>query len=956
MSQQVFPVSSINNKPTEATIAQPCPHCGKTDWCYSIGELTVCNRDAEPATGWEKTTKADRNGKPYYAPANPQKSPRPQGRKEYIYGDRNGQPLIKVIRIDDGNGKKRIFQEYWSGVCWVKAKDFPGEKKREYQRQVTVYRYAQVTEAIAQGQAILFVEGEDIVDTLWKLGIPATTNIGGAGKYRAYGSYQGDLEDANLVLCPDRDEPGLKHMEDINKDFPNAKWLYAPPSDFYWTHLPKNGGLDIKDWLEDGATPDDINQAIQQKRIAKLENLIEPENNPSSKNWTQSSLAYELAEHYREKLAWHISNKCWYWYEGEKQGMWSEVSHEAVGRLVTTETTARIGAVFNHDFVAGTIKFLKYHLAVEEWVEAQGLIPLIDGVLDPVTMKLLPHASGYRFLWQLPYKWSQRFVGCQVVTDWLLEAMMGDENLAQLLRAYLKAIVTGRYDLHRFLECIGPGGTGKSTFQRLAIALVGAENTAVTTLKQLEGNRFETASLYGKRLVLITDSERYGGEVSTLKAITGEDQVRNERKGIQQTKGFTYNGMVLVAANETIQSNDYTSGLKRRRLTVPFLHQIPPHLRRDLETEFKPYLAGVLQWVLAMPDADMVRLVVDTEHCVSAIAAFSKEFLLDTNPLADWLDNCCIRDPKAKIYVGTRDKSAEHYLYANYCRWMEGTGSKSLSLRRFSECLVDLCKSQLGLKTIFKSRDNQGAYITGVDIRHNGYQNEPRFITGVFQSDGSVTDGDGLVTDKVTGQTRASDGSDGSDGLFFSDKDSKGENANNHTNEMVSKKLEVNNNLSHPSHRSLPTVSPVTNPVTVTDNSSLNPSLEVGVMVIDHGTEGATSGVMGEKNIVECGDRPVEVSTDEVQEISPVSPTIADSIQQNLEIEKIDYNDYNSVVAALKQACILGEGYEATVGTIYAKACSNVQVLIADSTVIPFESKQYILSCYEWVLNEMSQD
>ncbi|WP_414544417.1 VapE domain-containing protein [Nostoc sp. CCY0012] len=267
MSQQVFPVSSINNKPTEATIAQPCPHCGKTDWCYSIGELTVCNRDAEQAPGWEKTTKRDRNGKPYYAPANLQKSPRPQGKKEYIYGDRNGQPLIKVIRIDDGNGKKRIFQEYWSGVCWVKAKDFPGEKKREYQRQVTVYRYAQVTEAIAQGKTIFFVEGEDIVDTLWKLGIPATTNIGGAGKYRAYGSYQGDLENANLVLCPDRDEPGLKHMEDINKDFPNAKWLYAPPSDFYWTHLPKNGGLDIKDWLEDGATPDDINQAIEDRRI-----------------------------------------------------------------------------------------------------------------------------------------------------------------------------------------------------------------------------------------------------------------------------------------------------------------------------------------------------------------------------------------------------------------------------------------------------------------------------------------------------------------------------------------------------------------------------------------------------------------------------------------------------------------------------------------------------------------
>jgi P4 family phage/plasmid primase-like protien len=964
MSLQVLNDSATNNKPVEVSKTSPCPHCGKPDWCYSIGELTVCNRDAEPASGWERTTKGDRNGKPYYALATPKKSPRPQGKKDYVYTDIAGNPLIKVTIIRPGKTKdKDVYQQYWNGTRWVKAKDFPAELKRSHQQQVTIYRYNEVQGAIAAGKKILMVEGEELADLLWENDIPATTTIGGAGKYRAYGSnYLDSLLNVKLVLCPDRDEPGLKHMEDIYKDFPDAEWLYAPPNDFFWTNLPKSGGLDIKDWIEDGASPDDINQAIQQKRIAKLESLIDPENNPLSKNWTQSSLAYELAENYREKLAWHLGNKCWYWYESQKRGIWSEVSHEAIGRLVTTEATARIGAVFNHDFVAGTIKFLKYHLAVEQWVEAQGLIPLVDGVLDPVTMKLLPHASGYRFLWQLPYKWSQRLMGYQAVTDWLREAMMGDDNLVQLLRAYLKAIVTGRSDLHRFLECIGPGGTGKSTFQRLAIALVGEENTTVTTLKQLEGNRFETASLYGKRLVLITDSERYGGEVSTLKAITGEDQVRNERKGIQQTKGFIYPGLVLVAANEPIQSNDYTSGLRRRRLTVPFLNQIPPHLRRDLEAEFEPCLAGVLEWVLAMPEADMVRLVVDTEQSVSAIAAFSKEFLLDTNPLADWLDNCCIRDPKAKTYVGIRDKSAEHYLYANYCRWMDGTGSKSLSLRRFSDCLVDLCKNQLGIKGISKSRDNQGAYINGIDIRHNSHQNEPRFVTGVGQSDGSVMDGDGLVTGRVTGQTRASDGCDGCDGLFFSEKDSKGEKDNNPlarvnypTNEEVDKKPGVSENPSHPSLSSLATVSPVTAPVTVTDNSSLNPSLEAGDEVIDDGAEGATSGVMGENNLVE-GDRPIEVSSDEVQEISSVSPTVADNCFLNLEIEKIDYNDYLSVETALKKAFRLGSGKEATVGKIYANACSNIQVLIADSTVIPDKLKQYILDCYQCVLNEMSQD
>jgi len=130
------------------------------------------------------------------------------------------------------------------------------------------------------------------------------------------------------------------------------------------------------------------------------------------------------------------------------------------------------------------------------------------------------------------------------------------------------ALVGG--DVQKFLELIGPGGTGKSTLIRLLVAFIGEKNHTATDLKNLETNNFEAAALYGKRLVLISDSSRYGGEVSTLKALTGGDPVRLEKKNKQQTGSFVFDGVIVIASNEAIQTADYTSGLMRRRMPVNF--------------------------------------------------------------------------------------------------------------------------------------------------------------------------------------------------------------------------------------------------------------------------------------------------------------------------------------------------------------------------------------------------
>jgi hypothetical protein len=244
-----------------ATKNNPCPHCGKHDWCYSIGELSVCKRSHEPAPGWEKTSKCDSEGSFFYAPDKPQpwlKPLRPAKTTHYLYPDRLGNPLVRVVRKDDGNGEKTIFQEHWDGKQWIKGL---GEVKRE---NIPIYRYKEVKEAIARGETIFIVEGEGKADLLWSLAIPATCNIAGSGKWRPSDSE--DLKGATVILCPDRDVPGVKHCEAIAKDFPNAQWLYCFPNSPLWHHLPDSKGADIKDWIDEGSSKEDIIEAIGEKK------------------------------------------------------------------------------------------------------------------------------------------------------------------------------------------------------------------------------------------------------------------------------------------------------------------------------------------------------------------------------------------------------------------------------------------------------------------------------------------------------------------------------------------------------------------------------------------------------------------------------------------------------------------------------------------------------------------
>jgi hypothetical protein len=163
---------------------------------------------------------------------------------EYFYPDREGEPLVKVVRQDNGEGKKRFYQNHWGGHDWKKG------NPQGVRAHIPIYRYLDVRAAIDRQESIWIVEGEKAADILWTMNIAATTTIGGSAGYSKYGDYRPDLAGAKLILCPDRDEQGLKYIRNFERDFPDqiGGYYLAGTQDF-WPRL--QGGMDIVDDIND---------------------------------------------------------------------------------------------------------------------------------------------------------------------------------------------------------------------------------------------------------------------------------------------------------------------------------------------------------------------------------------------------------------------------------------------------------------------------------------------------------------------------------------------------------------------------------------------------------------------------------------------------------------------------------------------------------------------------------
>jgi putative DNA primase/helicase len=156
----------------------------------------------------------------------------------YDYRDEQRTPLYQAVRYEP----KGFVQRKPDGASgW--------EYKLNGTRRV-LYRLPELL--ISEKSAPVFVvEGEKDCDYLASLGFVATTNAGGAGKWRD--EYNEALRARHVIIIPDNDEPGRKHAQQV------ARALYGIAKSVRILELPDllpKG--DVSDWLDGGWTHEQL--------------------------------------------------------------------------------------------------------------------------------------------------------------------------------------------------------------------------------------------------------------------------------------------------------------------------------------------------------------------------------------------------------------------------------------------------------------------------------------------------------------------------------------------------------------------------------------------------------------------------------------------------------------------------------------------------------------------------
>ena len=574
------------------TYCECCDHENKSGWCYEIyskssdERLYGCKREGKKLLdkGWEETGSTDSEDTPLLIYP-PHKYKSEKGIHTYIYNSiETGEPIVKVVRTDDGEGNKSFAQYSKKNGNWLIGTRYI-EKS-----DIALYN----SESFHTTDTIFLVEGEKSVHVFKEIDLVATTIINGAKK-----SWNDKLtpllKDKRVILVPDCDKVGVESM--LYKEFIlnqagiQTDWLLPFSGSEIWKNYTNGGGVDVADWkvysrnYEGIFTKEYILNSIGKNKSSVLSLNLQKSNklkNSNTETDVEEGFILELLNDIFQDPVISFKENLYFWngmyYERKEK---DECRHIITRYQATTPIKRRVNGkwVLNRDIDPDLTTKL-YNSALDNYfvnpsfVNTGGIncnngVLVFDFVENKLETKLIPHNPEMLFTYGSKVNYNPN--ASKQNLNLLMRCLdRRQRNLFFEIAGVSLDIKMARTKMGRDIRAAimkGIGSNGKDSL-RSCLSIVFGGQISDVTLSDFSiydnGRKFPLCRLKGSPVNW--PSENKPTDISNLQslkaAITG-DNLSYEIKG-KQEKPFTPNAVFFFNLNDTPDIGDNLEAIKSR--------------------------------------------------------------------------------------------------------------------------------------------------------------------------------------------------------------------------------------------------------------------------------------------------------------------------------------------------------------------------------------------------------
>ncbi len=236
----------------------------------------------------------------------------------------------------------------------------------------------------------------------------------------------------------------------------------------------------------------------------------------------------------------------------------TERMHRPIANIIMALTSYEDGDILNHTLDPDTIICR-------------------DGTMSLDDLELNPHSPDDKNTILVPtyVGWEDRYLQEErdeavAIRDGFLNSILPNQDDQEAFLCMAGLCLLRSMPVQKFFVLLGSGANGKSTALGWLTDILGRDNVANESIQSLADNRFAVAALEGKLANICPDipSTRLS-DTSVLKALTGGDRMRAERK---YQPGFSFQSFAtpIFSANTLPAANDYSAAFYRRFHIIKF--------------------------------------------------------------------------------------------------------------------------------------------------------------------------------------------------------------------------------------------------------------------------------------------------------------------------------------------------------------------------------------------------